>query len=580
MGKRKLKRSVEGFLQEPEVKKNAFKIMLENQKQLNYVEKQNAIVKKQPRNAFEVLMNSARNLHSQKLPCTCKKETLNCDSDDESSDSDQESGIKDNDSDSDASNESDSDEDKDMRAEEEEREMYSTIGTFPTGDEWKWKEYIPSTVHVSTVLANPCQYPSHETSSSAYLTKLIIYRKYGYRNHILDFCCVYSDYTKSNYGNIKIADETIFDLKHGEHIISLGIRKGYGRPGHLLDIKIETSFGKVFETGRRCYDQIFTAPEGHALFNLLYDCEKCTFKGFETRAISAFKSVLPLSSPFTSKVPPLLLLAKDAISIGLNNEASDLATIYQDRLESIGKSIKAMVRKAYSDGLANVRKSCQYKKVLQLKKEIAAAEGELLDFKFTEVYKAHDIKNRLVTKYSLAKEELINEQRTQENEIANLHQSVANQVSLLMGQSVNVCCVRKCRSLFQPGTQLKHCHVEDCCSRQHQCGCTLKKCLICDVLACNEHFESHYMKCSRNSPNVCGWCGDEGVVWPEMCGKILEKDSLCWYCGTNCCSDCLDSCDHCRRKWCKRCQKVSHMPAECCCNHSQFHEEHWVRWGW
>ena len=182
-----------------------------------------------------------------------------------------------------------------------------------------------------------------------------------------------------------------------------------------------------------------------------------------------------------------------------------------------------------------------------------------------------------MTKYNQDIASLYADQEKRENEVADEHQGVGKQISLLLNKNLNVCSIRKCRNLFQPGHVLKFCSIENCCSKEQECGCSIKECSTCTFTACLEHSKGHRKKCARDAPKSCGWFRDEGILLTEMCGKLLKKEDInvCFYCETRGCNDCCTPCSSCDYIWCKRCQKEGNEPDEPCCRYTQFHGGLW-----
>jgi len=138
--------------------------------------------------------------------------------------------------------------------------------------------------------------------------------------------------------------------------------------------------------------------------------------------------------------------------------------------------------------------------------------------------------------------------------------------------------------MFRPGTQLKFCYMSSCRSKHQECGCALKQCDICGLIACSRHSKIHNKKCSTDSPLCCGWCPEKQKLHENMCRKQIkgsqehqqQRQKKCWFCGSQCCVNCFDLCHDCGELWCKFCQKAENQPNEACCSRTQFHEDNWV----
>ena len=182
-----------------------------------------------------------------------------------------------------------------------------------------------------------------------------------------------------------------------------------------------------------------------------------------------------------------------------------------------------------------------------------------------------------MTKYNQDIASLYADQEKRENEVADEHQGVGKQISLLLNKNLNVCSIRKCRSFFLAGSQSQFCSIENCCSKEQECGCAIKECSTCGFTGCLEHFKGHHKKCKREAPHSCGWISDEEIIATDMCGKLFREEELdlCFYCDAQCCYDCCNSCRSCHEIWCKRCQTEDNMPDEPCCRYTQFHAKIW-----
>ena len=142
-------------------------------------------------------------------------------------------------------------------------------------------------------------------------------------------------------------------------------------------------------------------------------------------------------------------------------------------MKTIRESYQGKIKAVYIKEHNSLRKSCQFKKLVEAKKQFDLANKQFQEHKFNILKRAKANDAMLVKNHRHERNQMKLERDGKENEVLEQHQAVANQASFILNMKQNVCAIKTCRAMFSPGKQVELCHVQDCSSRRCECGCTL-----------------------------------------------------------------------------------------------------------
>ena len=447
----------------------------------------------------------------------------------------------------------------------------------------------------------------------------------GVENNVLGLSMIYNNDVEIPIGRIKGTKYEEIKLSCGEHIVAV---QGFHHltagtalvedPGYMSGIR--------FRTTKDCW--LTADPEGEIEWytddddaDLQLDCNKVhslesgaalhsidfrpeffpPIRGIQGIPIKELAAKDPDIVEFDARnqeknqgrhldnktaVPTLQSLAYDALQedfldrADYNMYGAKMNLCY--RRESAERSIRA----AYFNIRANILQSeeAEIFRLIQLAKDTVMNGLELKRRCLENSVKAEieEIKTNYYEYRDDMKETLADEQVSIYNEhleFAQIHGKLSGRY--YEGTSDNeetsygrytLCTFIECRKSFCPGKlpSSKRCVVDGCTSIVENCGCRVETCKMCHEAICMWHAKAHKLSCKETLRSKCGRCSNGFDSWlmPDHCNNEIPSQCRfeCHNCCTTSCLDCMERCNGCWTKWCKRCVTPANFVYPCCEN--------------